>query len=592
VVEEQMKQYLNKIYEQLKSGTERFAVPCFLSGVFFVIFTIITLYHDKPANVMTLFNICNALMVGIPFGVFWKLLVEKKHWENRLYGKYLLLANLPILFIAYGILKYVRPVEHAYLMENGLMFAFLCFSCFILAVEGRSNNLFATLFESYIFSTFLFLLSAAGIMLCLGAISLLLTNVKGEYYVIGLAFAGSIVGVFTFLGRLPGLGEKLAVPNYCKGLIMKVLVIIYIVLVVILYGYLLKIALARSFPQSAMNWYASLATAFYIFFSWCLGEIEDNKFYQKFIKLSGLVLIPIIVVQCWCIWIRFDAYGLTTLRYASMICVAFGIVCVIGNLLKWPLKNCFGLAGLCFLIFSFTPLNIIDVPHYQQEGRMQAALLRNKMYVNGEIVKPSAQVSNEDISIIHDSFEYLQTYQGRHFLMIQNKNPVPEQAKEQYKTAFMKAVTAPEATKIIADLKQVNVLVVDNKNTGATDSQNGLNLDFTNQGNQTIDVTGYNKITPFMLTSNTPGIVRLNPAYDAKDVPIMPFVEDVVVKYQQGAYDSKIKHYDPKYNHITVGEKLIYDASPNMRIVFTGLSIRKEKAGKMTVHGNGFALEK
>jgi hypothetical protein len=212
--------------------------------------------------------------------------------------------------------------------------------------------------------------------------------------------------------------------------------------------------------------------------------------------------------------------------------------------------------------------------------------------VNGEIVKPSAQVSNEDISIIHDSFEYLQTYQGRHFLMIQNKNPVPEQAKEQYKTAFMKAVTAPEATKIIADLKQVNVLVVDNKNTGATDSQNGLNLDFTNQGNQTIDVTGYNKITPFMLTSNTPGIVRLNPAYDAKDVPIMPFVEDVVVKYQQGAYDSKIKHYDPKYNHITVGEKLIYDASPNMRIVFTGLSIRKEKAGKMTVHGNGFALEK
>jgi hypothetical protein len=54
----------------------------------------------------------------------------------------------------------------------------------------------------------MFLLSAAGIMLCLGAISLLLTNVKGEYYAIGLTFAASIVGVFTFLGRLPALGKS------------------------------------------------------------------------------------------------------------------------------------------------------------------------------------------------------------------------------------------------------------------------------------------------------------------------------------------------------------------------------------------------
>jgi hypothetical protein len=592
VTGEQMKQYLNKVYEQLKSGTERFAVPCFLSGVFFVIFSIITLYHDKPSNMMTLFNVCNALMVGIPFGVFWKLLVEKKHWENKPYGKYLLFANLPILFIAYGILKYVHPMEHAYLMESGLMFAFWCFSCFILATNGRSNNLFATLFESYIFSTFLFLLSAAGIMLCLGAISLLLTHVKSEYYAIGLAFAASIVGVFTFLGRLPVLETKLVVPNYCKGLIMKVLVIIYIVLVVILYGYLLKIALAMSFPQSAMNWYASLATAFYIFFSWCLGEIEDNKFYQKFIKISGLVLIPIIAVQCWCIWIRFDAYGLTTLRYASMICVAFGILCVIGNLLKWPLKNCFGIAGLCFLIFSFTPLNIIDVPHYQQEGRMQAALLRNKMYVNGEVVAPSVQVSNEDISIIHDSLEYLQKYQGRYFLMIQKGHPVSEQEKEQYKTAFMKAITTPEATRIIADLKQVNVPPKDNKGAGGATSQYVLNLDFSDQGNKTIDITGYTKMTPFLLTSNPAGIVRINPAYDAKDIPIMPFVEDVMANYQQGAYDSKIKKYDPKYDHVTIGEKLIYDYTPNMRVVFTGLSIRKDKAGKITTHGNGFVLEK
>ena len=572
-----MRQYFNKIYKQFKSGTQRFSIPCFLSVLFFIIFSIIILYPKQRHDFM-LSDISNAILVGIAFGIFWKLLVERKHWETRLYGKYLFFANIPIMLLAYGIVKYIRPIEYAYLMESGLICAFLCFSYWLLSKHDSDNNLFSTLFGSGIFSWWLVLLSAAGILLCLTAINILLTHVPGDYYTIGIVFAVSIVGLFTFLGRIPVLGVVLPAPGYCKSIIMKLLVTVYIVLVAILYGYLVKIALARSFPQGAMNWYASLATMFYIFFSWCLRGIEEDHFYQKFIKINGLVLIPIILVQCWCIWIRFTAYGLTTLRYASMLCVIFGILGIIGNYVKWSVRRFFAIAGICFLLFSFTPLNIIDVPNYQQESRMKAVLMRNKMYADGKVIIPVAPVSNQDIGIIHDSFDYLHKYHGGSFFVVTVNAAQRNKEKEQEKAPFMAAVTTPEAKRIFSSLKQ-------------TESKNNKieTIRFLATRQEKTVVTGYSTITVFNPTN---GFVRINSASDAKDIPIMTFAEDVWKKYHAGFYDNKAQKYKADINNITISTALIYDYSPNIRLVFRDMLIKQNSDGKLEAHGSGYVLEK
>lgn len=76
-----------------------------------------------------------------------------------------------------------------------------------------------------------------------------------------------------------------------------------------------------------MNWYASFAVAVFSLFYFCLYEETDNGS-RRFLKYGALALFPVMVVQALGIYIRFEAYGLTAARYASMICSGFGLAVI------------------------------------------------------------------------------------------------------------------------------------------------------------------------------------------------------------------------------------------------------------------------
>ena len=92
-------------------------------------------------------------------------------------------------------------------------------------------------------------------------------------------------------------------------------------------------------------------------------------------------------VQLLGVYIRYEAYGLTTLRYLSMICTVFGLVALFQGMRRKSIRNLWLLASALALLVTITPANAIDVPVQNQKGRLYAALKYANMLQGGRIVE-------------------------------------------------------------------------------------------------------------------------------------------------------------------------------------------------------------
>ena len=135
-----------------------------------------------------------------------------------------------------------------------------------------------------------------------------------------------LVGINVFLSCFPSEKECPRSASFLY-LLKRVFLPAYVILLAILYGYIGKILFLWEMPVGKMNWYASFAVAVFSLFYFCLYEETDNGS-RRFLKYGALALFPVMVVQALGIYIRFEAYGLTAARYASMICSGFGLAVI------------------------------------------------------------------------------------------------------------------------------------------------------------------------------------------------------------------------------------------------------------------------
>jgi hypothetical protein len=126
-----------------------------------------------------------------------------------------------------------------------------------------------------------------------------------------------------------------------------------------------------------------------------------------------MLLLPVLAMQILGIVIRYLAYGLTTLRFAGMITLSFGIAALTLAALKRRPQGLFVFIAASGLFFTLTPINIIDVPVWNQERRLKAALERSGLVKDGIIeIKEDAKISRSDAKIIVGAWDYL-VHDGR-----------------------------------------------------------------------------------------------------------------------------------------------------------------------------------
>ena len=213
------------------------------------------------------------------------------------------------------------------------------------------------------------------------------------------------------LAQIPREDEALELPGWYPTLCRNLLLPAAVLLVVILYIFLGKSLGEGALPVGIMNPYGSCALAFYALFYFSYPD-EEPPWVRKVLKWGALLLVPVAAAQLRGVWIRLEAYGLTSLRYLSLCCTFTGLCVLFWGITKRNPRKLYLLCGILSGILAFSPLNLVDLPAWFQAQRLEETITRNHLLQEGELVSAKG-ISPEDGERILSSYVYLSRSAGR-----------------------------------------------------------------------------------------------------------------------------------------------------------------------------------
>lgn len=534
------KNKMTEIRQRHLAGVTRFISASVLALLFFLVILGRVLYavlFDKEAELFSqsVEQVLIAVMTTLFFSVVWRIVGERRGQVGFLYE----IVNVPVLGGFYFLWKSM-PMNMYYTMYvAGVLLALFCFTVYLLWTE-ETKDIFSVLFVSFWKTAGqIFLIGVLG-SICLFAIDCLLIEVFYGWWYVWLAFC-YVLAIHLFLSYIPHFGEYVETKSL-HFLLERIFLPAYLVMLVILYLYMAKIIVTVTMPVGTMNWYASVAVALYALFYFCLYE-EGNSRIRRFLRYGGIALLPVMAMQAWGIYIRFDAYGLTTARYVSMVCNVFGLAVILSGIGRCSGKYLFLLAGLLTIMMTLLPTNMIDVPAANQWNRLSACLERHGMIKDGKVIMSHELTVNEK-NDIRSAYLYLAHNPGRW------KYPLVDVMKKDN------------------DLRSfLNVY----------QKENWIDLMYDWEA---IDVSGYEKMYMFNGGSDDiapDGTFTFDTEDGKKTVPLMPYMERLRKGASSGVDGTKAE--------------MTYDVNEYRRIYFNDVRFPKEGACK-DARFSGFLLEK
>ncbi|MGD8276458.1 MAG: DUF4153 domain-containing protein, partial [Gemmatimonadota bacterium] len=296
-----------------------------------------------------------------------------------------------------------------------LLVAFLPF----IGVAGENGfwqynrTLFLRFLVSALYSTVLYI----GLSLALAALDQLFgVNVEGETY-IRLMFAIAFVfNTWFFLGGVPtnlaALQEREEYPAGLRVFTQFVLIPLVAVYLLILTAYLGRVLATREWPSGWIGWLVSgvaVAGTLALLLVHPLRERKGLGWINAYGRWFYVVLLPSVGMLVAATLQRVGQYGFTERRYFLLVLALYlgGIAIFYGvtgsRRIRWiPLV----LALVAFGTLA-GPWGAYAVSRRSQLGRVEAALARNGMLVDGMARPASAAVSLEDRGDVSGALEYL-----------------------------------------------------------------------------------------------------------------------------------------------------------------------------------------
>jgi hypothetical protein len=140
-----------------------------------------------------------------------------------------------------------------------------------------------------------------------------------------------------------------------------------------------------------------------------LREMEGINWIKKFSKWFYLILFPLIILLFIAILRRTGEYGITERRYFVFV-LALWLAAMALYFSVSRLKNIKIIPyTLCFIAFitSFGPWGAISLSERSQIGRLEEVLIKNKILVDGKIVKAVNPVPEEESQDVSSVIQFL-----------------------------------------------------------------------------------------------------------------------------------------------------------------------------------------
>lgn len=406
-----MRRFYAKGKERLP-GLYRFAVPMGLSVVLFIVSAVFWQGYDGLSSYYTvLTSLMGAIACTIVFSVLAQVLYDAgPAGRYRTWWKYVFaFVSMAVL---YGWFSHVSMGDYRFLYVIGLCLAGICCAFAVLARQYGPAS------WNYLCWSGLKCLALGGVLwlslgMCLLAWNVLLFPVLTNWITVTFHASFLVIAFGAFVTYLPKHGETVeTVPLFGKVLYRAVYPV-YVAYIVILYIYIFVIFSRAVLPVGQMNWFASIALAGYVFFYMTCRAYGDQRLLTPYLRYAGLFLLPVVASQIWCVYIRFDAYGLTPLRYVSMVCTVFGLVTIIGATRLIRNSLLFFIASCFILVLTVSPWNLYDVPYHQQVQRLYKELMIHDM-IQGDTIVVGEPISDNAAEEMGSAYEYIRQHHDGH----------------------------------------------------------------------------------------------------------------------------------------------------------------------------------
>lgn len=404
-----MKAFFTKLTERFRATLLRFPLALLISAAMAGLMIAVVWSNDAEDDLMP-------IVQGLIPALFWSVFLSLA----RQRGAFALSAAaeklIPVILAAAGAAAALTWTDNVYLnmaLIGAAVAAVILTAAVLLQKEEDRQRALPVVVRGMALAGLTVAIAMAGIAVCLFAVDQLIHELADRWEILySLGIAVVFFGGFNlFLSYLPAAEMPQPGGSY-RTILNKVLFYLYLFLLGILYVYLIKILVSRQMPVGQLNWFGSLALLFFVFFALSLQK-EDGALQRWFLRWGGLVLLPIVAMQLYAIWIRVSAYGLTTPRVVSLVLILMAVLFLIATLLRSSLGWVWMAWLALVLVFTVTPLNVVDVADRSQEAILKDVMAENGLLTDDGSVLVRPVLSGEDRSRFYGAYDYLDGSPGR-----------------------------------------------------------------------------------------------------------------------------------------------------------------------------------
>ena len=400
------KEFLKTFFTNIKDGVSRFIVAFICSILCFLTVSYHIIFEPPIPQQEILFSLYATYIITAVLSVLLK--ISEEYITDKLKGIYQYILCSVASVVSFILIKTNYDSLYTIMAYSGIMIALLCFIFFVLMRGENRNTAFPKLVASLIFTNAVCGVISGGLSTCIAAFQSLIFNwddIYKVYSVINL-FVWIVGFINIYLSFIPKKDVPISQSKIFRIFVLFAGLPLYILLIAILMVYLAKIVITWNMPVGEINWFASFASLFFIFFVLSVTQYKE-KLATLFVKFGGYFLIPVLIMQAIAVFERINAYGLTTPRTVSLTLIVISILFIFGAIVTPKHFNKIALiSGIIVLFVTVTPFNVIDMPIASQTKILETKLIENAMLKDG-IITPNSNIDNKAKERIISAYNYL-----------------------------------------------------------------------------------------------------------------------------------------------------------------------------------------
>lgn len=438
-----MESRIGKCVARLRQGVARFA-PFNVGAVLFVV-TLIWYNHvsgtcreaDEMLPSSLAYGICWGMLAALAARLFMERKAVRPFFANIIPVLVGVAASTAGAWFWFHV-REGHPFGQAWqMLYFGGIMTLASAALYMLFVKHNGRTLWGQLLQSAVLVWMVSFVVMLGALLCVGAYSELIAKVPGALFVDVMLVVWCAIAPVFMAAMLP----KDDVPTEQSrwyDILFWFITPLGLVLLAVLYAYIAKIVIHWEMPSGKMNWFASCALSGYLFL-WLSLRGSRVRVFSFLARWGWVSLVPVVATQIVGIVIRYQAHGLTTPRMAGMVTLAIGIYALVLAALDRDARSIFAVTAVAGIVFTVSPLNIVDIPLREQESRLYKVLERNGCLApDGRLSLPEAvKIPLSDAKALIGASKYLANV---HAFSGLETNTLPVRAGVWYKSGLIRSV--------------------------------------------------------------------------------------------------------------------------------------------------------